>query len=96
MSMDNNTIIKLIKKINFDLANNFDLSATKELSFVPINMQKNIATDEDVFFVAVCKDSNQTKIKEYIAKSINNTVNFIKMSNNDFKILGGGQGKRPL
>ena len=87
MSMDNNTIIKLIKKINFDLANNFDLSATKELSFVPINMQKNIATNEDVFFVAVCKNSNQTKIKEYIAKSIDNTVNFIKMSNNDFKTL---------
>ena len=87
MSMDNNTIIKLIKKINFDLANNFDLSVTKELSFVPINMQKNITTNEDVFFVAICKDSNQTKIKEYIAKSIDNTVNFIKMSNADFDTL---------
>ena len=85
--MDNSTITKLIKKIDFDLANNFELSVTKELSFVPISMQKNTATGEDVFFVAVCKNSDQTKIKEYIAKSINNTVNFIKMSPNDFGIL---------
>ena len=85
--MDNSTITKLIKKIDFDLANNFELSVTKELSFVPISMQKNTATGEDVFFVAVCKNSDQTKIKEYIAKSINNTVNFIKMSPNDFSIL---------
>ena len=85
--MDNSTITKLIKKINFDLANNFELSVTKELSFVPISMQKNTATGEDVFFVAICKNSDQIKIKEYIAKSINNTVSFIKMSPNDFGIL---------
>ena len=85
--MDNSTITKLIKKINFDLANNFELSVTKELSFVPINMQKNTTTGEDVFFVAVCKDSDQSAIKKYIAKSIKNTVNFIKMSPNDFSVL---------
>ena len=85
--MDNSTITKLIKKINFDLANNFELSVTKELSFVPINMQKNTTTGEDVFFVAVCKDSDQSAIKKYIAKSIKNTVNFIKMSPNDFNVL---------
>ena len=87
MAIDNSTITKLIKKINFDLANNFDLSATKELSFVPVNMQKNTSTGEDVFFVAVCKDSNQTKIKEYIASIIPNTVSFIKMSTQDFETL---------
>lgn len=87
MSMDNSTITKLIKKINFDLAHKFELSATKELSFVPINLQKNSATNEDVFFVAICKDSDQTKIKKFIANYIDNNVSFIKMSNNDFGIL---------
>ena len=63
MAMDNSTITKLAKKINYDLANNFDLLTTKKLSFVPVNMQTNATTGEEVFFVAVCKDSNQTKIK---------------------------------
>ncbi|MBQ4645763.1 MAG: Flp pilus assembly complex ATPase component TadA [Candidatus Gastranaerophilales bacterium] len=85
--MDNSTITKLIKKINFDLANHFELSATKELSFVPVNMQKNITTGEDVFFVAVCKNSDQTKIKDYVSKYISNSVSFIKMSPQDFNTL---------
>jgi len=87
MAMDNSTIVKLIKKINFDLVDKFDLTVTKELSFVPVNMQKNMATGEDVFFVAVCKNSDQTKIKNCIAEVINNDVNFIKMSTKDFEIL---------
>ena len=87
MAMDNSTIVKLIKKINFDLVDKFDLTVTKELSFVPVNMQKNMATGEDVFFVAVCKNSDQTKIKSCIAEVINNDVNFIKMSTKDFEIL---------
>ncbi len=87
MAMDNSTIIKLIKKINFDLVDKFDLTVTKELSFVPVNMQKNMATGDDVFFVAVCKNSDQTKIKNCIAEVINNDVNFIKMSTKDFEVL---------
>ena len=46
MAMDNSTIVKLIKKINFDLVDKFELTVTKELSFVPVNMQKNMATGE--------------------------------------------------
>lgn len=87
MAMDNSTITKLAKKINYDLAVNFELAQTKEFFFVPVNMQTNTATGEDVFFVAVCKNSNQTKIKELIAKSIQNDVNFIRMSEQDFNIL---------
>lgn len=87
MAMDNSTITKLIKKINYDLANKFDLSVTKELSFVPVNLQTNSATKEEVFFVAVCKNSDQTKIKKYINKFIENEVSFIKMSAQDFNVL---------
>lgn len=87
MAMDNSTIIKLIKKINFDLVDKFDLTATKELSFVPVNMQKNIATGEEIFFVAVCKNSDQTKIKSHVSAVVNNNVDFIKMSTKDFDVL---------
>ena len=87
MTTSNSTIIKLAKKINYNLANNFELTATKDFSFVPVNMQTNSATGEEVFFVAVCKDSDQTKIKNYVAKFINNNVNFIKLSTQDFEIL---------
>ena len=85
--MDNNTINKLINKINFDLANSFELSVIKELSFVPVSTQKNAANGKEVFFVAICKDSNQIKIKEYASKVIDNEVNFIKMSDEDFALL---------
>ena len=47
--MDNSLITKLIKKINFDLADKFELSKAKELSFVPVNMQKDVTTGEEVF-----------------------------------------------
>lgn len=94
MAMDNSTITKLAKKINYDLAVNFELTQTKELFFVPVNMQTNTATGEDVFFVAVCKKSNQAKIKELIAKSIQNNVNFIRMSEQDFNTLYGSFSQR--
>ena len=45
--MTNDLLDKLIKKINFEYANNFELAIAKEYSFVPINVQG------ESFFVAV-------------------------------------------
>ena len=78
MAMDNSTINKIIKRINFDLVSKFELTVTKELSFVPVNMQKDISTNQEVFFIAVCKSSDLNKIKEYTKTIIDNPVNFIK------------------
>ncbi len=79
--MDNSTITKLIKQINFDLADKFDMSVVEQLSFVPINMQR------DTFFVAVNKDSDRTKIKEYSKKVIPNNVAFISVPDDSFTTL---------
>ena len=85
---DNNATLKiLIKKIDFKFIRQFDIESTKKLSYVPIGIQKNAATGEDVFFAAVCKDSNQTDVKNCINKAISNSVSFIKLSVNDFSEL---------
>ena len=56
--MTNDLLDKLIKKINFEHANNFELAVAKEYSFVPINVQG------DSFFVAVSPDADKEKIIE--------------------------------
>ena len=61
--MTNDLLDKLIKKINFEYANNFELAIAKEYSFVPINVQG------ESFFVAVSPDADKEKIIEYV-KSI--------------------------
>ena len=94
MAMDNNTINKIIKRINFDLISKFELAVTKELSFVPVNMQKDVSTNQEVFFIAVCKNSDLTKIKEYTKTIIENPVNFIKMSSEDFELLYASFSKK--
>ena len=63
--MDNSLISRLIKKINFDLADKFELSVAKDLSFVPINMQN------DVFFVAIHSKSNKAEITKYVNSVLN-------------------------
>ena len=75
-----NTLIKQIENnINFDLADKFELSVAEELSFVPINIQK------DVFFVAICKFSqNKDEIIKYINKHIENRVRFIEIEKDGF------------
>lgn len=87
MAMDNNTINKLIKKIDFDLASEFELSITEDLHFVPVSNQKNAQTGQEAFFIAVCKDSDLTKIKDYAKTIIENEISFIKMSQDDFNLL---------
>lgn len=79
--MDNSTIAKLVKQINFDLADKFELSKAEELSFVPINLQK------DTFFIAVSKESDRSKIKEYSKTVISNDVAFISVQDDNFKTL---------
>ena len=85
--MDNNIITKLIKKINFNLADKFELSKAEELAFVPVNMQKDINSGKDVFFVAVYSNSNEDKIKTYIKSIIDNEVKFIFLTKNNFDLL---------
>jgi len=79
--MDNNLITKLIKKINFDLADKFELSVAKDLSFVPVNMQN------DVFFIAVYSNSNKEKIVSYVSKIIENKIEFIYLTKDNFEQL---------
>ena len=79
--MDNVIINKLIKKINFDLADKFELAVAKELSFVPVNMQNN------VFFIAVYSNSNKAQIIDYVGKVINNKVEFIYLTKENFDQL---------
>ena len=60
---------KLIDNLNLSLANKFELSKAEELIFVPVNTQaKKSGTEEEeeILFIAVSKNSDQTKIKEYV------------------------------
>lgn len=87
MAMDNNIINKLIKKIDYDLASEFELSITKDLCFVPVSNQTNAKTGEEAFFIAVCKDSDLNKIKDYTKTIVLNEISFIKLSQEDFNYL---------
>ena len=79
--MDNSLISRLIKKINFDLADKFELSVAKDLSFVPINMQN------DVFFVAIHSKSNKAEITKYVNSILNNKLEFIYLNKDKFDML---------
>lgn len=79
--MDNSLISRLIKKINFDLADKFELSVAKDLSFVPINMQN------DVFFVAIHSKSNKAEITKYVNSVLNNKLEFIYLNKDKFDML---------
>lgn len=79
--MDNNLITKLINKINFNLADKFELAAAKELSFVPINVQN------DVFFVAIYSNSDKGQITKYISEILDNKLEFIYLTKDNFELL---------
>ena len=79
--MDNSLISRLIKKINSDLADKFELSVAKDLSFVPINMQN------DVFFVAIHSKSNKAEITKYVNSVLNNKLEFIYLNKDKFDML---------
>ena len=53
----------ILKSVNYNLADNFELEIARKLSFVPVDIKKNTATGEENFFVAICKNSDQVKIK---------------------------------
>ena len=79
--MNNTIITKLINKINFDLSSNLDLDTVKELSFVPVNVQNN------VFFVAISTKSNKDEISKYLANKIENKLEFIYLTKDNFDLL---------
>ena len=82
--MTNDLLDKLIKKINFEYANNFELAIAKEYSFVPINVQG------ESFFVAVSPDADKEKIIEYVKSIVDKKVEFIFLSKQNFDILFDG------
>ena len=82
--MTNDLLDKLIKKINFEHANNFELAVAKEYSFVPINVQG------ESFFVAVSPEANKEKIIEYIKPIVNKKIEFIFLSKQNFDTLFEG------
>lgn len=82
--MSNDLLDKLIKKINFEHANNFELAVAKEYSFVPINVQG------DSFFVAVSPDADKERIIEYIKPIVDKKIEFIFLSKQNFDTLFEG------
>ena len=74
------TLIKKIENsINFELADKFELSVAEELSFVPINIQK------DIFYVAISSDSqHKDEIVNYVNKHISNKVRFVPIEKDGF------------
>ena len=82
--MTNDLLDKLIKKINFEYANNFELSVAKEYSFVPINVQG------ESFFVAVSPDADKEKIIEYVKPIVDKKIEFIFLSKQNFDTLFDG------
>ncbi|MBQ8475805.1 Flp pilus assembly complex ATPase component TadA [bacterium] len=79
--MDNNIIKKLINKINFEIADKFELSVARELSFVPVNVQN------DVFFVAIYSNSNKEKITQYVNSIVSYKIEFIYLTKDNFELL---------
>ena len=82
--MANDLLDKLINRINFEHANNFELAVAKEYSFVPINVQG------ESFFVAICTDSDKVKITEYVKPIVNRNLEFIYLSKQNFDTLFNG------
>ncbi len=86
---------QLIRNINYELADKFELSVAKELSFVPIDIQNN------VLFVVIQTASGETKdssvdsaqtsgidrIKQYINGIVPNQIQFIRLEKNNFNML---------
>ena len=63
-------INKIIKKINYEFAEQFEVSAIKNLGFVPIN------TSPNGVYVAMTTTSNKEKITDYVTKLNGEKVNF--------------------
>lgn len=80
--MNNELLLKLIKKVNFDYVKKFEIERAKELSFVPINIQAG------TFFVAISQTSkNKDLISNYVKSVLNAKVDFIYLTQehyNDF------------
>ena len=71
-------INKIIKKINYEFAEQFEVSAIKNLGFVPIN------TSPNGVYVAMTTTSNKEKITDYVAKLNGQKVNFVYLGKGDF------------
>lgn len=81
--MNNELLAKLIRKVNFDYVQKFDIKRTKELSFVPVNIQSN------TFFVAISPESNKTEISEHIKSVLNMKADFIYLTLDSFNEFYG-------
>ena len=79
--MTDNLITKLIKKINFNLAKQIDVSIANKMCFVPINLQN------DVLFVAISATSKKDEILSYINSVLDNKIEFIYLTKDNFDTL---------
>ncbi len=79
--MSSEITLKLIKRVNFEYAKKFDLTRTKELSFVPVSVKSN------TFFAAVPQAVNKAAIKEYIKTILNLETEFIFLTAESFAEL---------
>ncbi len=88
---------QLIRNINFELADKFELSVAKELSFVPIDIQNNVlfvvihAASGEIENAqasdASSKLSGKDRIKQYVNSVIPNDIQFICLAKNGFDML---------
>lgn len=79
--MDNNLLSKLIKKLNFNIIDKFDLQKVKELSFAPVNLQN------DSLFVAISPNCNKDDVVQYVNTIFPNKVEFIYLNQSSFDTL---------
>ncbi len=88
---------QLIRNINFELADKFELSVAKELSFVPIDIQNNVLfvvihaasgeTSNEKASDGDSKLSGKDRIKQYIKTVIPNEIQFICLAKDGFNTL---------
>lgn len=76
--MTTETVSKLIKKVNFDYAIKFDIQRTKELSFVPVNIQNS------TFFVGISPESDKVGITQYVKLVFGARAGFIYLTKESF------------
>lgn len=74
-------IIRIKNNLDKKLLNKIDKNLLKEHLFLPIKIKDNF------LYIAVCKSSNKTTIRNVLKKTFSHSIKFILVSNNDLKIL---------
>ena len=80
-TMINDIVKKLTMKINVEAAKKFDVNVARELSFIPIDEHGSI------FYCAIYSNSQKDKISDYVLSVVNQKVEYIYLTKENFDIL---------